>query len=668
MVKKWTVLLAGLSVLLLMGCRTGMKGVFKVSVPRKEEKTVVTALYHKRLDRFEELVESTYEDIDLEVEPSTLSTYNSDILRRLRNGHGKDLILTSMPNSEIADYMLDLSAEEFSVRYGDATMETMRYQGRTICLPMPGIYRGTVINQTLVEQLGREVPRTREEFLALLQAASETGTGMGEDGAVFAVRDIDGISLGEMFFSSIVPDFLGTMEGERWLGAFLNKEAAMEGVMESQLQFVLELARKGYTDPGRIAAFSSSKRGVDVVRRMVDRELLAAYATSDILKEIRCENTEDVFMMLPFLGSGEHSAWVTAAPAAYLGINRVVEEDEKRLDACKRVLNLFSTAVGQEAVLEDTQTDRSYLVTQEVRSAGKSHTGLEDYVERGYVYDLNRFHSDILWLFGRNIAQVCNGWMELPQALAEVDDLNRNGTIHNEGNHTLIGSVSEDLLYENYNTRYGETAIGNLITDAVAEVSGADIAVINGGAIRASLYAGDVYISDLAAVCPYRNTIVTVEMTGVVLREMLENGISEIYYHRTPGGKFLQVHGLHYAVSVDRSAETADGLGSEPAGTELISMTLPDGTPIRDDKSYKVAVTSYMCGISGYEDGGGDGYTMLNLFSHELPKAEGVILLEDTGITHEEALIRYFRNHNREEITSETEGRITVRVTGGLDG
>lgn len=65
------------------------------------------------LPQFEALVESTYGDIDLEIERGAVSTYNSDTLRRLRNGHGKDLVLTSMPNSEIADYVLDLSANAF---------------------------------------------------------------------------------------------------------------------------------------------------------------------------------------------------------------------------------------------------------------------------------------------------------------------------------------------------------------------------------------------------------------------------------------------------------------------------------------------------------------------------------------------------------------------------
>lgn len=50
---------------------------------------------------------------------------------------------------------------------------------------------------------------------------------------------------------------------------------------------------------------------------------------------------------------------------------------------------------------------------------------------------------------------------------------------------------------------------------------------MNGGGIRASLYQGDVLGADLAAVCPYSNTIVLVEAEGRVIEAMLENGISQ---------------------------------------------------------------------------------------------------------------------------------------------
>ena len=134
--------------------------------------------------------------------------------------------------------------------------------------------------------------------------------------------------------------------------------------------------------------------------------------------------------------------------------------------------------------------------------------------------------------------------MELSEALKSVDQMNKNGAESYSEDYTLIGSVENDLLYEAYNTRKRETALGNLAADSVAELAGVDIAFVNGGAIRSSLYAGDVYVSDLAAVCPFEDTIVVLDVTGETLYQMLEHSIAGIYYQDVPKGRFLQVSGI----------------------------------------------------------------------------------------------------------------------------
>ena len=237
-----------------------------------------------------------------------------------------------------------------------------------------------------------------------------------------------------------------------------------------------------------------------------------------------------------------------------------------------------------------------------------------------------------------------------------VDDLHENGPTESAEDRTLVGGVAEDLLFEDYDTRKRETALGNLVADSVAELSGAPIALVNGGGIRASLYAGDIYASDLHAVVPYANTIVTLELPGETLIQALENSITGIRYRDVPAGRFLQVHGIRYEIEVDPAAETE----TEPVEAKLLSVTLEDGTPIDPSGRYTVAVNNYMCGNAGYLDGAGDGFTMLNVMSDTAPLAEGVKLIEDTGKTYEDALRAYFDRHDTEEITARVEGRITV--------
>ena len=72
-----------------------------------DHKTKVTMMYPTTLERFEQLVEETYPDIDLQVEPTTSAVLNGDSERRLRNGRGNDLVVTTLPTGDVKIIMLD---------------------------------------------------------------------------------------------------------------------------------------------------------------------------------------------------------------------------------------------------------------------------------------------------------------------------------------------------------------------------------------------------------------------------------------------------------------------------------------------------------------------------------------------------------------------------------
>ncbi|MCI8284337.1 MAG: carbohydrate ABC transporter substrate-binding protein [Firmicutes bacterium] len=449
------IFLAGIIALNLAACASNTQ------TGKKNEKTTVSTLYYSTLPEFEKLVESTFDDIDLEIEPSSLSTYNSDTLRRLRNDHGKDLIFTSMLNSAISDYMLDLSANSFTTNFASSVMDIIQQDGKTMWLPMPSVCKGLIINKTLVKDLGKELPKNQQELKELMSAAKTSGKGADDEGFVFAAADIDGISAGEFIISTIVPDFLGTMEGERWTNDFINKKADAKGTLEEPLSFFISLASEGYMDPSCLHLGINQKNAIPVIERMASRKMTICYGYSDILQKIRKANTQDEFVMIPFLSGSGNASWVTATPASYLGANAAITKDKTKLDAVLRVLELFSSPEGQSAILKDTKSDTSYLM-EAVEGSGGTNSGLESYEKSGYVYNMNRFSSDIRWLLGSNIVKVCTGDMEMSDALASIDNLNKNGTTNYAEDHTLIGSVDSDMLYENYNTRREETSIGNL--------------------------------------------------------------------------------------------------------------------------------------------------------------------------------------------------------------
>lgn len=139
--------------------------------------------------------------------------------------------------------------------------------------------------------------------------------------------------------------------------------------------------------------------------------------------------------------------------------------------------------------------------------------------------------------------------------------------------------------------RSGECPMGNLIADAMlARVAdqGIQVAVQNGGGIRASIDAGTVTMGEVLTVLPFQNTLSTFQVTGEALLAALENGVGQI---EEGAGRFPQVAGMTFAFDA-----------AKPAG-ERVSDVMIGGAPIDPAATYGVVSNNYV-------RNGGDGYKM----------------------------------------------------------
>ncbi|REJ05302.1 multifunctional nuclease/2',3'-cyclic-nucleotide 2'-phosphodiesterase/5'-nucleotidase/3'-nucleotidase [Microbacterium bovistercoris] len=148
--------------------------------------------------------------------------------------------------------------------------------------------------------------------------------------------------------------------------------------------------------------------------------------------------------------------------------------------------------------------------------------------------------------------------------------------------------------------RGGESTIGNFVADVQQWATGADLALMNPGGIRADLaFAssgasdpdGNVTYREAATVQPFANTLVTLQLTGAQLKSVLE----EQWQPDGASRPFLKLgvsKGLTY--TYDPSAAK---------GARITSITL-NGTAIDPAASYTVAANSFLAA-------GGDNFTTL---------------------------------------------------------
>jgi 2',3'-cyclic-nucleotide 2'-phosphodiesterase (5'-nucleotidase family) len=194
----------------------------------------------------------------------------------------------------------------------------------------------------------------------------------------------------------------------------------------------------------------------------------------------------------------------------------------------------------------------------------------------------------------------------------------------------------------NPGVRTQKTPLGSLVADAYREAAGADIAVANGGDIRADLAAGVVTKGDVVSVLPFGNTLMVKTVTPAILRQVLENGVSGIVtdgngnidHEQSPQGRFLQVSGFSFAY--DPTA---------PVGERVISVTLDGGKRLALDDD----ATALTLAGTNYVMTGGDRYSML----------AGLSVLRELGAA-DEALAAYIQRHSPIDVPPA--GRIIAEV------
>ena len=156
----------------------------------------------------------------------------------------------------------------------------------------------------------------------------------------------------------------------------------------------------------------------------------------------------------------------------------------------------------------------------------------------------------------------------------------------------VIGEATAPIDGDRASCRSGECAMGVLVTDAMLAATDAEIAIQNGGGLRASIDAGPVTMGEVLTVLPFQNTIATLELTGAGIVEALENGVSAV---EEGAGRFPQVGGMRYAW--DPSAAP---------GSRIVSVEVAEDQgwiPIDRDATYSVVTNNFM-------RKGGDGYAV----------------------------------------------------------
>ena len=217
--------------------------------------------------------------------------------------------------------------------------------------------------------------------------------------------------------------------------------------------------------------------------------------------------------------------------------------------------------------------------------------------------------------------------------------------------YEVLGTAEIELTINNAEgvrrIRSGETNLGDFVADAYRSICQADIALVNGGGIRASVSAGDVTRKSLMDVNPWNNAMCVIEASGQQILDALEHGARNL---PEENGGFLQVSGLTYDIDTwKESPVIMDEQGTfqsiDPAKERRITNVKVNGQALEPDKMYTVCGSVYTLQNSG------DGFTMFK---------NDKVVAQDNLPTDATMLISYF--------TDVLNGRITAGQYGNIAG
>lgn len=183
----------------------------------------------------------------------------------------------------------------------------------------------------------------------------------------------------------------------------------------------------------------------------------------------------------------------------------------------------------------------------------------------------------------------------------------------------VLGEATADFV----KSEKAESALADIVADALREKGKTQIAIQNIGGLRAPISKGTITWGNVFEVLPFQNTLVTAKLTGAQLKKTLERGL-------VPTIGMVSLSGLRVQFNL-----------SKPAGERVASAILLDGSPLEDSKLYTVTTNDFVLV-------GGDGFTEF---------ANGTDIL-DTGISLRDAMVDYIKANPT--ITPKLDGRITI--------
>lgn len=303
-----------------------------------------------------------FPEIDFVVEEYAGANMSDYILQQIERGEASDLIFysTFLNAPWVKDKFVDLSGKRFLSKYDRGILKTLNIDNCIYQIPGPVVCRYFVVNKTLFEENGWEIPMNFDEIISACELINKSELdiipiGLGIAGAGYPFSLISGHSQ---------CGFMSTDEGKSLEEAYLRGEASIGEIFGEGLDMGSRLIEAGAFEP----EYFKNVWNVSA-KDLGNRKVAMAYmlATQEDNNNLFCgdipDNATDVYgeykdeyTLLPFFGKKAGDKGLILGTSSMWAVNKRLEEKgcEKKLANAIKVMDWIATEEGQLAIRENS--------------------------------------------------------------------------------------------------------------------------------------------------------------------------------------------------------------------------------------------------------------------------------------------------------------------------
>lgn len=551
------------SVTALSGC-SGSDKSSETEDDSSKEKVVVALWGNQMLDTYAEYLCDMFPEVEFEF---VLATNSTDYYR-FRQDHDdmpdilsvrrfalKDAVL-------LKDYLYDLSNTELANTYYGSYLDSYTYDDGSInWLPTCAEVDGIIINKTLFDEYGIEVPSDYADFVAACEAFEAVGI------RSFVSDFSADYTCMEVLQGASIP-VLQSIEGRKWRQQYesgltnqLSEEVWLE-VFENFFDFMEKtgLGAEDATYPNRTPKELFTE-GKAAMFRGTGADVISFPGRGD-----------DEVLLLPYFGETENDNWYLTYPTFQIAAsNKGMDNPEHE----KLILDIMTAMVNQQGQDHISYGKNMVPYKKDVSLELMSQMdNLKPYVEQNKLYI--RLASNDMFRISKDVVQlILNG--EVNTASEALDAFNTELASVEPGLETVCHI---DKYYSNEFTAEHGNQAASVIANTIRDLSGVDMVFMQSCYVANDIYEGDYSAKDLAYIAKNDGGWPgLIEITGDQIYSLVE--------------ETLKMKGNRGAVCNDSTLYVSSGFVMDISRTEdgykLNALTI-DGEDLDRSKTYSFLI------------------------------------------------------------------------------